>query len=99
MSAPEVKSPAYKGSQAVLAFLESAPDAIVIIDSGGRITLVNAQTEHLFGYARSELLGRPVECLLPDRFRAAHAGHRDDYRVDPRSRPMGASLELSGLRK
>jgi len=81
------------------AFLESAPDAVVIIDSDGRIAFVNAQTERLFGFARDELLGQPVECLLPERFRAAHTGHREGYRSDPRTRPMGAGLELYGLRK
>jgi PAS domain S-box-containing protein len=81
------------------AYLESAPDAVVIIGPEGQIVFVNAQTERLFGFARRELLGQPVECLLPGRFRGAHAGHRDDYRSDPRTRPMGAGLELFGLRK
>jgi PAS domain S-box-containing protein len=81
------------------AFLEAAPDAVVIIDADGRIALVNAQTELLFGYSREELLGQPVERLLPERFRPGHAAHRENYRSDPRTRPMGAGLELSGLRK
>jgi PAS domain S-box-containing protein len=81
------------------AFLEAAPDAVVIIDSDGRIAFVNAQTERLFGFSREELLGQPVEGLLPERFRAAHTGHRESYRSDPRTRPMGAGLELFGLRK
>ena len=81
------------------AFLEAAPDAVVIIGSDGHIAFVNAQTERLFGFSRDELLGQPVECLLPERFRMAHTGHRESYRSDPRTRPMGAGLELYGLRK
>ena len=79
--------------------LESAPDGVVIVDSNGRITLVNAQTETLFGYDRTELLGEPLEKLLPERFHARHVGHRVGYLADPRTRPMGAGLELAGRRK
>jgi PAS domain S-box-containing protein len=80
------------------ALLESAPDAIVIVDTGGRIALVNGQTETLFGYEREEMLGRAVEMLLPERFRDAHREQRGGYLAEPRTRQMGAGLELQGLR-
>ncbi len=79
-------------------FVEFAPDAIVGIDRGGEIAMVNQQTERLFGYPRRELLGKPVEFLLPERFRDQHVSHREGYFEDPRTRPMGAGLELFGLR-
>ncbi|MFJ8200798.1 PAS domain S-box protein [Streptomyces sp. NPDC096152] len=79
--------------------LEAAPDAMVIVDDTGTIRLVNAQTEALFGYRREELLGRPVELLVPHRFRAQHTRHRDGYAANRQVRPMGAGLELHGLRK
>lgn len=79
--------------------LESAPDAMVIVNRAGHIILINAQTERLFGYARAELLNQPVEVLVPARLRAHHTGHRTGYFGEPRFRPMGAGLELYGLRK
>ncbi|MFE4867485.1 PAS domain S-box protein [Streptomyces sp. NPDC056682] len=81
------------------ALLEAAPDAMVIVDDAGVIRLVNAQTETLFGYPRNELLGRPIEILVPQRFRAQHPGHRMGYSANQQVRPMGADLELYGLRR
>ena len=79
--------------------LEAAPDAMVCVDAGGRIALVNAQTERLFGYGRDELVGQPVEILVPDYVRDAHPGHRAGYVADPQPRPMGAGMELAGRRR
>ncbi len=78
--------------------LESAPDAILIVDRDGRIVLVNAQTERLFGYSRDALLGQKVEMLIPSRFLSSHEGHRHRYFAEPGVRPMGAGLELFGRR-
>ena len=79
--------------------LESAPDAVVVVDRKGVIQLVNSQTEKLFGYDRVELVGRPVETLVPKRFRKKHAKHRDGYYGEHPTRPMGIGLDLFGLRK
>jgi PAS domain S-box-containing protein len=79
--------------------LEAAPDAMVMVAPDGRIVLVNGQTERLFGYGREELLGQPIELLVPERFRVQHPGHRGGYFADPKIRPMGAGLELHGRRK
>ncbi len=79
--------------------LEAAPDAVVGVTPDGRINLVNAQTERLFGYGRDELLGEPVEMLVPEYARGRHPAHRDGYLHDPAPRPMGAGMQLSGRRK
>lgn len=79
--------------------LDAAPDAMVVVDNSGTIVLVNRQTEKLFGYPRDELLGMPVEVLLPARFRARHPEHRQAFIDQPRVRPMGQELELFGQRK
>lgn len=79
--------------------LESAPDAMLLIDDAGRIALVNSQAERLFGYARADLLGRPVEMLVPERSRGRHPALREGYAAEPRFRAMGEGRELSGLRR
>ncbi|MDQ3336157.1 MAG: PAS domain S-box protein [Myxococcota bacterium] len=79
--------------------LEGAPDGVVIVDESGIIMLVNGQTEALFGYQRTELIGQPVETLIPARHRGKHPGHRAGYFAEPNVRSMGSSLELYGLRK
>ena len=79
--------------------LEAAPDAMIVADRDGRILLVNGQTERLFGYQREELLGQPIEILVPSRFHDLHPSHRAEYIRDPHIREMGAGLELFGRRK
>ena len=79
--------------------LESAPDAMVIVDQRGTIVLVNSQTVRLFGWPREELLGHPVETLVPERFRGNHPGHRSEFFTRPKVRQMGVGLELFGLRR
>ncbi len=82
-----------------LGLLEAAPDAMVCVEGDGRIALVNAQAERLFGYDREELVGQKVEILVPDLMQDIHPGHRADYVADPRHRPMGAGVELAGRRR
>jgi PAS domain S-box-containing protein len=79
--------------------LESAPDAMVIVDNTGHIVFTNAQTQRVFGYVSKELLGERVEILLPHRHHGTHVGHRSDYFSDPKARAMGPNLELNGRRK
>lgn len=84
---------------ALQSILEAAPDAVLVTDADGRIVLANAQAEADFRLTRAELIGQPVEILIPDRFRAAHAAHRTGYVADPHARAMGLGRELFGRRK
>jgi diguanylate cyclase (GGDEF)-like protein/PAS domain S-box-containing protein len=79
--------------------VESAPNAMVMVDRRGRIALVNSQAVKMFGYNREELTGQPVEVLIPERFRGGHPGHRMEFSSSPRARPMGAGRDLYAVRK
>jgi PAS domain S-box-containing protein len=87
------------GLQGGFALMESAPDATVIVGADGQIVFANAQVERFFQYAREELIGQPIEMLVPDRFRKQHIHHRGDYALEPRVRGMGVGLDLHGRRK
>lgn len=78
--------------------LESAPDAMIIVDGDGRIAIANEQAVKMFGYARDKLVGQPIEMLLPEHARDAHIGHRAQYAEQPRVRRMGVGMELAGRR-
>lgn len=92
-------SGAITGTESFRELLETAPDAIVIVDRGGRIAFVNSQTEKLFGYDRSELLGRNVDILMPDRFRGEQAGRSNPFLDESGVRPIDAAFDLHGLRR
>jgi PAS domain S-box-containing protein len=79
--------------------VDAAPDGIVVCDRAGKITLVNVQAEHMFGYSRDALIGQPIETLIPERLRARHPQHIAGYMGAPRTRPMGSGLELLGRRR
>lgn len=105
MSPPGNRCRGFSGSDAHahrsgvdFSLLESVPDAIVIVDDEGNVLFVNKVAEQLFGYAREAVVGRPIEVLLPARFRTMHQVHREGYTAAPRTRPMGLGLDLSGLR-
>jgi PAS domain S-box-containing protein len=87
------------GQEILYRIFEFAPDAIVLADHEGRIIKANAQAERMFGHQRSDLLGQPVEMLIPSRFAVNHIGHRSGYTMAPHARPMGMGLELFGLRR
>jgi PAS domain S-box-containing protein len=88
-----------KSEQLFRGLLESAPDAMVVVDVRGRLQVVNGRTEQLFGYTRQELLGMSVDELVPASLRVGHAAHRAKFFRDPQTRPMGQGLELFGLRR
>ena len=79
--------------------LDAAPDAMLVVSETGQIVLANTQAETMFGIPRQSLAGKPIEVLIPERYRDRHSGHRSLYAADPRQRPMGVGLELYGLRK
>ena len=75
--------------------VEAAPTAMILIDLEGRMVLVNAQTESLFGYGRDELIGQSIDMLVPERFRSSHAGYRSNYLAEPSARSMGGDRDIS----
>ncbi len=102
MTDPDGKKHATQGPQAaalVRSLFEAAPDASIVVDLAGHIVLVNDRAEMLLGYAREELLGEPIEILVPDRFRSRHPAHREGYLRNPRVRSMGSEADLWALRK
>ncbi len=98
--APGLRAPASAGNEALLgAIVEGSPYAKILVDAQGRIALINAQTEKLFGYSRAELLGQTIDVLVPERFRRGHPALRDSFNESPIARPMGAGRDLYGRRK
>lgn len=81
------------------AFLETAPDAIVVVNPLGQIVMLNQLTEQMFEYSRQEMLGHQIEILVPERFHGNHVQYRNGYFMNPRTRPMGEGRELAGRKK
>ncbi|NJK85374.1 MAG: PAS domain S-box protein [Bacteroidales bacterium] len=79
--------------------VESSPNSIILTDGSGNIRLINRQTELVFGYERNELLGKPIETLMPERYRGHHVTYRKNYYNEPQARPMGTGRDLYGLHK
>jgi PAS domain S-box-containing protein len=105
---PHADQPSYEGPQPgdwalddldPEVLLELAPDAIVIVDDHGLIQVVNERAEQIFGYSRAELIGQPVELLVPERQKELHAEHRRLYMTQPKVRPMGVGLDLTAIAK
>ena len=88
-----------RGEERLRFVVEAAPNAMIMVKSDGAIILVNPQTERLFGYSREELIGQPVDILVPERFRGSHPAHRTEFFVAPQARPMGAGRDLFARRK
>ena len=83
----------------IRALLENAAQSILAVDLDGAVVLANRMAVEMFGHAHSELLGMPLEKLIPERLRARHLAHRAEFAASPRTRPMGVGLDLQGLRK
>jgi formate hydrogenlyase transcriptional activator len=98
-TAEEKRIPAGLAQITLEHLFEICPDAILVTDRDGLVRNANPRAEELFGYTHEELLGRPVEMLVPQRFRTVHPGHRENYNAHPRARQMGVALNLFGLRK
>jgi PAS domain S-box-containing protein len=97
--AQEIERALWKSEERFRQVVESAPNAMVMIGPMGKIVMVNTQTERVFGYRRDELLGQPIEMLIPQRFKDNHPRLRKSFFEDPHSRPMGAGRDLFRLKK
>lgn len=103
-SYPKQPEPSFSGNAAARVILssdllEALPDAIVAVDHDGTIVQINSQTEELFGYGRDELIGQKVELLVPENYRREHHRHRQNFAAEPKTRRMGANIDLYGRRR